>query len=93
MLGELCRWFRPLLNCQPTAWLFRYISKETLLVIINVLLRVPSLFLLEVWMRTDSKDITVSWLLSKYGENEAKNPSVALDGTYNIAVKFTYYSG
>lgn len=94
MLSDIIRKLRALPRCQFISTALQILPKETILRIVNVILRIPALFILEVWLKTDPSHIRIP-LLDNQNEDRKSivNSAIQSTGTHDFVVFALYYIG
>ena len=88
MLSHILTSIKRLPRCQLLPIALRFISAKTILHIVNVVLRVPALFIAEIWCRTDVKTIEIP-ILQEFSDGSLPHSS----GTHDFVVSVMYYFG
>ena len=92
MLNEIGNMLRRLSQCHPLDIAMKLISRDALIKIVNVILRVPALFIAEVWLRTDPQTISLPVLHNKINK-DLVDKAIHSMKTHDFAVYAAYYSG
>ena len=92
MLNEIANLLRRVSQCHPLDFALRFISRETLIKTVNVILRVPALFIAEIWLRTDPHTVSIPILHNKISDGIVDKAIHSMK-THDFAVLAAYYIG